>query len=193
MIKNKITISVGGIVIVAIAIFIGYLLGRSSVEIPEPETIVEIKWEKGETIRDTIKVPEPYEVIVKVPDSIPVPIHTDTAVLFAVWQDYYSTRKYNLYFSNDTSGVFKVDAIVNQNKLTYASSFIEPNIRTVYETKTIYKVPTIQFYGIIGSSVDLKTNKIQFGIDLRQKYMIGVSGIRIGNENGYTIDAGIKF
>ena len=45
--KNKITISVGGIVIVAIAIFVGYLLGRSSVEIPEPETIVEIKWEKG--------------------------------------------------------------------------------------------------------------------------------------------------
>lgn len=191
--KNKITISVGGIVIVAIAIFVGYLLGRSSVEIPEPETIVEIKWEKGETIRDTIKVPEPYEVIVKVPDSIPVPIHTDTAALFAVWQDYYSTRKYNLDFSNDTLGVFKVDAVVNQNKLISANSFIEPNIRTVHETKTIYKVPTIQFYGIIGSSVDLKTNKIQFGIDLRQKYMIGVSGIRIGNENGYTIDAGIKF
>ena len=167
--KNKITISVGGIVIVAIAIFVGYLLGRSSVEIPEPETIVEIKWEKGETIRDTIKVPEPYEVIVKVPDSIPVPIHTDTAALF------------------------EVDAVVNQNKLISANSFIEPNIRTVYETKTIYKVPTIQFYGIIGSSVDLKTNKIQFGIDLRQKYMIGVSGIRIGNENGYTIDVGIKF
>ena len=191
--KNKITISVGGIAIVAIAIFVGYLLGRSSVEIPEPETIVEIKWEKGETIRDTIKVPEPYEVIVKVPDSIPVPIHTDTATLFAVWQDYYSTRKYNLDFSNDTLGVFKVDAVVNQNKLISANSFIEPNIRTVHETKTIYKVPTIQFYGIIGSSVDLKTNKIQFGIDLRQKYMIGVSGIRIGNENGYTIDAGIKF
>lgn len=191
MIKNKITISVGGIVIVAIAIFVGYLLGRSSVEIPEPETIVEIKWEKGEAIRDTIKVPEPYEVIVKVPDSIPVP--TDTAALFAVWQYYYSTRKYNLDFSNDKLGVFKVDAVVNQNKLISANSFIEPNIRTVYETKTIYKVPTIQFYGIIGSSVDLKTNKIQFGIDLRQKYMIGVSGIRVGNENGYTIDAGIKF
>lgn len=191
MIKNKITISVGGIVIVAIAIFVGYLLGRSSVEIPEPETIVEIKWGKGEAIRDTIKVPEPYEVIVKVPDSITVP--TDTAALFAVWQYYYSTRKYNLDFSNDKLGVFKVDAVVNQNKLISANSFIEPNIRTVYETKTIYKVPTIQFYGIIGSSVDLKTNKIQFGIDLRQKYMIGVSGIRVGNENGYTIDAGIKF
>lgn len=189
--KNKITISVGGIVIVAIAIFVGYLLGRSSVEIPEPETIVEIKWEKGDAIRDTIKVPEPYEVIVKVPDSVPVP--TDTAALFAVWQDYYSIRKYELDFSNDTLGIYRVNTTVSQNKLISANSFIEPNIRTVYETKTIYKVPTIQFYGIIGSSVDLKTNKIQFGIDLRQKYMIGVSGIRIGNENGYTIDAGIKF
>ena len=96
-------------------------------------------------------------------------------------------------FSNDTLGAFKVDAVVNQNKLISVNSFIEPNIRTVYETKTIYKVPTIQFYGILGSSVDLKTNKVQFGIDLRQKYMMGVSGIRIGNENSYTIDLGVKF
>lgn len=189
--NSKITISVVGIVIVVIAFFIGYFLGKSDVEIPE--TIVEIRWEKGETIRDTIKVPVPYETIVKVPDTIPVFIPTDTIALFAIWQDYYSTRKYDLDFSNDTLGTFKVDASVSQNKLISATSLIQPNIRTVYETKTIYKVPTIQFYGIIGSSTDLKTNKIQFGIDLRQKYLIGLSGMIIEEKRGYTIDFGLKF
>ena len=191
--KNKITISIVEIVVVVIAIFIGYLLGKSSVEIPEPKIVVETKWEKGEIVRDTIKVIEPYEVIVKIPDSIHVPVATDTAALFAVWQDYYLTRKYDLDFSNDTLGTFKVNASVSQNKLVTATSLIEPNIRTVYETKTIYKVPTIQFYSILGSSIDFRTNKIQLGIDLKQKYLIGASGIRIGNENGYTIDLGIKF
>lgn len=191
--KNKITISIIEIVVVVIAIFIGYLLGKSSVEIPEPKIVVETKWEKGEIVRDTIKVIEPYEVIVKIPDSIHVPVATDTAALFAVWQDYYLTRKYDLDFSNDTLGTFKVNASVSQNKLVTATSLIEPNVRTVYETKTIYKVPTIQFYSILGSSIDFRTNKIQLGIDLKQKYLIGASGIRIGNENGYTIDLGIKF
>ena len=111
-------------------------------------------------------------------------VATDTAKLYAVWQDYYLTRKYDLDFSNDTLGTFKVNASVSQNKLVTATSLIEPNVRTVYETKTIYKVPTIQFYSILGSSIDFRTNKIQLGIDLKQKYLIGASGIRIGNEMG---------
>jgi len=109
---NKITISVGGIIVVLIAIFIGYLLGRSSVETPKSKTEIVVKWEKGDTIRDTIKVLEPYEV--KVPDSILVFMPTDTAKLFAIWKDYYLQRKYNLDFSNDSSGTFKVDAVVSQ-------------------------------------------------------------------------------
>jgi len=188
---NKITISVGGIIVVLIAIFIGYLLGRSSVETPKSKTEIVVKWEKGDTIRDTIKVLEPYEV--KVPDSILVFMPTDTAKLFAIWKDYYLQRKYNLDFSNDSSGTFKVDAVVSQNKLITATSLIKPNIRTVYEKQIIYKVPTIQFYGIIGNSIDLRINKIQFGVDIKQKFMIGVSGIRIEDKFGYTIDAGIKF
>jgi hypothetical protein len=189
--NNKITISVGGIIVVLISIFIGYLLGKSSVEIPKPKTEIIVKWEKGKIIRDTIKILEPYEV--KVPDSIVVFIPTDTAKLFAIWKDYYLQRKYNLDFSNDTLGTFKVDAVVRQNKIVSATSIIQPNIRTVYEKQTVYKVPMIQFYGIMGVSADLRTNKIQFGADLKQKFMIGVSGMRIENNYGYTIDFGIKF
>lgn len=189
--NKSITISIGGLIAVGIALLIGYFWGRSSVELPSSKRIVEVKWVKGDIVCDTINNPVPYEV--KVPVDRPVFIPTDTAALFAIWQDYYLARKYTLDFSNDSLGIFKIDAEVSQNKLISATSLIQPNIRTVYEKEVIYKVPTIQFYGIIGSSVDLKTNKIQFGIDLRQKYMIGISGMRIGNENGYTIDAGIKF
>lgn len=189
--NKSITISFAGIIVVLIAMFAGYLLGRSSIKIPEPNTEIVVKWEKGEIIRDTIKIPVPYEV--KVLDSIPVFIPADTAALFAIWQDYYLKRKYNLDFSNDTIGTFKIDAIVEQNKLVSATSFIRTNIRTVHETKTIYKVPIVQFYGLIGSSVNLKTNKIQFGADLKQKFMIGVSGIRIEDKYGYTLDFGINF
>lgn len=46
---------------------------------------------------------------------------------------------------------------------------------------------------MIGTSVDLKTNKIQFGVDLNQKYVIGVSGICMDDRYGYTLDFGIKF
>ena len=92
--NNKITISLTGIIAVAISLFLGYLWGRSSVELPAPKRIVEIKWEKGEVVRDTVEKPVPYEV--KVPDSIPIFIPTDTAALFAIWQDYYLERKYAL-------------------------------------------------------------------------------------------------
>lgn len=188
---KKITISVGAVIAVVIAIFVGYLWGRSSVELPEPRRIVEVKWVKGDVVRDTIDRPVPYEVIV--PDSIPVFIPTDTAALFAIWQDYYKERKYNLDFSNDSLGTFRVDATVNQNKLISATSFIQPNIRTVTEREVIYKVPTLQPWAMIGTSVDFRTNKIQFGLDIKNKFIVGASGMRIDDRYGYTLDFGIKF
>ena len=102
-------------------------------------------------------------------------------------------RKYALDFSNDSLGTFKVDAKVSQNKLISATSFIQPNIRTVYEKEVIYKVPTIQPWAMIGTSIDFRTNKLQFGLDLKNKYVIGVSGLRIEDKYGYTLDFGIKF
>lgn len=184
-------ILIATIVLVLIPLIAGYFWGRSSVKLPPPETIVEIKWEKGDTIRDTIKIPKPYEVIVI--DSIPVPVPTDTAALYAIWKDYHLQRSYDLDFSNDTLGIFKVNAKVNKNKLVAATSTIVPNIRTITKTNYVTKPVKTQFFGIIGSSVDFKTNKIQLGIDFKQKYIIGVSGIRMNNQWGYTIDAGIKF
>ena len=173
----------------SVGFFIGYLVfGKTE---PAVNRIVEIKWQKGETVRDTVDRPVPVETIIR--DSIPVPVPTDTAALFAVWKDYYLERKYALDFSNDSIGTFRVDATVNQNKLISATSLIQPNIRTVYEKEVIYKKEKWIPWAMIGTSVDLKTNKVQFGVDLNQKYVIGVSGIRMDDRYGYTLDFGIKF
>lgn len=173
----------------SVGFFIGYLVfGKTE---PVVNRIVEIKWQKGETVRDTVDCPVPVETIIR--DSIPVPVPTDTAALFAVWKDHYLERKYALDFSNDSIGTFRVDATVNQNKLISATSLIQPNIRTVYEKEVIYKKEKWVPWAMIGTSVDLKTNKVQFGVDLNQKYVIGVSGIRMDDRYGYTLDFGIKF
>lgn len=173
----------------SVGFFIGYLVfGKTE---PVVNRIVEIKWQKGEMVRDTVDRPVPVETIIR--DSIPVPVPTDTAALFAVWKDYYLERKYALDFSNDSIGTFRVDATVNQNKLISATSLIQPNIRTVYEKEVIYKKEKWVPWAMIGTSVDLKTNKVQFGVDLNQKYVLGVSGIRMDDRYGYTIDFGIKF
>lgn len=173
----------------SVGFFIGYLVfGKTE---PVVNRIVEIKWQKGEIVRDTVDCPVPVETIIR--DSIPVPVPTDTAALFAVWKDYYLERKYALDFSNDSIGTFRVDATVNQNKLISATSLIQPNIRTVYEKEVIYKKEKWVPWAMIGTSVDLKTNKVQFGVDLNQKYVIGVSGIRMDDRYGYTLDFGIKF
>lgn len=181
------------VLILAICLLVGFFIGYSVFGKTEPvvNRIVEIKWQKGETVRDTIDRPVSIETIIR--DSIPVPVPTDTAALFAVWKDYYLERKYVLDFSNDSIGTFRVDAVVNQNKLITATSLIQPNIRTVYEKEVIYKKEKWIPWAMIGTSVDLKTNKVQFGVDLNQKYVIGVSGIRMDDRYGYTLDFGIKF
>ena len=90
--NKSVTISIGGLIAIGIALLIGYFWGRSSVELPAPTRIVEVKWTKGEIVRDTIDRPVPYEV--EIPVDRPVFIPTDTAALFAIWQDYYLERKY---------------------------------------------------------------------------------------------------
>lgn len=187
---NKIIVKIIiGLLLVFSSLLIGYICGsRSKVE---SEKIVEIKWIKGKEIRDTIRVLEPYEVLV--PDSIPVFISTiDTTELLAVYKDYHNQKKYDLDFSDDSIGVFKVDAVVNQNKLVSATSIIQPNIRTVYEKEVVNKVSIFKPWLSVGTSIDLKTNKVQLGVDLK-RYMFGISGIRVNNKYSYTIDFGIKF
>ena len=193
--NKKITISLYGIIAIIIALFVGYIWGSSNIkELPASKTESVTKWIKGDTIRDTISVQKlkPYKVTLPSKD-IKIPSSTDTTKLFEVWKDYYTKRNYNLDFSNDTLGIFKVDAEVSENRLTKATSLIQPNIRTITTKETIYKVIKLQPYTVIGSSLDFRTNKIEIGLDFKQKYMLGISGIRLDDKYGYTIDLGIKF
>ena len=107
MMNKSITISVVTLMAIIISAGVGYLWGVKSVKIPEPETIIDIRYEKGDTIRITKYLPSPSSV-----DTIYIdrPTETDTAALYAVWDDYYLKRKYELDFSTDTTGIFKVEA-----------------------------------------------------------------------------------
>lgn len=192
---NKyVTISVGSIVTLVIGLVIGFFLGKAEVEPTPAKTQKIITWAKGQETIKEVPVPQPYVVhdttyIVK-----EVPIPTDTAALFKVWRDYYLTRDYDLDFSDDSLGVFKVKVAVHQNKVASSPvATIQPNIKIVTEENTVYKVSFIQGYVMIGTSVDFSVNQIQLGIDLKQKFLISVSGIRIKDKYGYTINAGIKF
>lgn len=189
---SEVKISKAAIISVVVAFIVGFLISRAFIE--EPTTIVKesVKYEPSPyAVHDTIEKPVPYEVIkdsiVYLPGKL---VEVDTA---AILSDYFLKRRYKLDFSTDTTGTFLINAEVCENKLVNAISTIRPLYRTRTKEKVIYKVPALQFYGMIGTSVDLKTNKIQFGVDLKQKFMIGASGMRLDDRYGYTLDFGIKF
>lgn len=172
----------------ALSGFLGYLIGSSYTETPEKVVEVITKYEKLPA--DTIKImyPEPYKVYDTITDL--QTIYVDTAKSI---DDYFKVREYYLDFSNDTLGKFVVETKVHQNSLMYAEAQIEPIIKTVTTTKTEYKVKALQIYAMLGSSVDLRCNQIQAGVDVADKYVFGVSGVRLGDKVGYTLNVGLKF
>lgn len=184
------------IIISIVMLISGFLIGRCS----NTNEVIAKTEERVEyvpspyPVHDTIYKPEPYEVVkleVKNQrDTIYLTQQVDTTKIL---EDYFLTRRYALDFSNDTIGVFKVNTEVYKNELISAESFIQPKYKTIIQENTVYKVPLLQFYTSIGSSIDFKTNKLSIGVDLKQRYLIGLSGIRHDNKFIYTIDLGIKW
>lgn len=184
------------IILATIAMVLFFFLGRLSVN---DKTVVEtkevVKYEPSAfVIRDTVTKDRLIPVETFVRDTVYKYLsqNVDTS---AIIHDYFLSRKYELDFSSDSTGVFLVNAEVNQNKLISANSQIQPVIKTVYResTNTTYKVPAVQFYGTIGTNLALDVNKISFGVDLKQKYLIEISGIRHKNDYSYTFGFGVKF
>ena len=191
------TKTIKALVVISIVMLIsGFLIGRCSNTnevIAKTEEVVKYV-SSPYPVYDTIYKPEPYEVVrleVKNQrDTIYLTKQVDTTKIL---EDYFLTRRYALDFSNDTIGVFKVNTEVHKNELISAESFIQPKYKTIIQENTVYKVPLLQFYTLIGSSIDFKTNKLSIGVDLKQRYLIGLSGIRYDNKFIYTIDLGIKW
>ena len=184
-------------IVLAIIMFVlGFVVSRLTIDEQEVKTKTVIKYEKQPyAVHDTIYEPKPYAEYIDTGSIHYIylpgkPIEPDTAAILA---DYIVRRKYNLDFSNDTLGVFKVDAEVTQNHLVSAVSTIQPIIRTVLTEKTVYRSKQLQLWAMFGTSPKLDFNKVQIGLDLKEHYMIGISGYRIDNKYDYTIDFGYKF
>lgn len=185
------------IIISLVAAVLGFVLGRLSVTdnkvVETKETVKYIH--STNTVTDTVYHPQPYNVYIPA-DTVYRYLtkfrEVDTA---AILKDYYLVRQYNLDFSNDTIGVFKVYADVGQNKLLKANSFIQPIIKNVYRETTVtqYKTKLLQPFVIVGTSPKFDFQKATIGIDLKQRYLFGVSGIRWDDKYNYSIDFGIKF
>lgn len=180
------------IILSIVVLFLVFMLGRcSNVNKNIAKTEETIKYVPSPyPVHDTIYQPKPYEVIRHKRDTMYLTQDVDTAKIL---EDYFLTRRYELDFSSDSVGVFKVNAEVSRNELTSAKSFIQPKYKTIVQENTIYKVPSLQFYAMVGSSLDFKTNKVSLGVDLKQKYLLGVSGVRFNENFSYTIDVGIKW
>lgn len=172
-----------------VGFLVGYFLAKSYLDKPEEIIKTVIKYEKGDT--DTIKIdnPVPYKVYDTI-TKLQVVYVVDTN---KVIDDYFKVREYKLDFSNDTLGSFLVNAKVHQNLLLSAKAQITPIIKTMTTDKIKYEVKTFSFYTMLGTSIDLKCNKISAGVKLKDKFMIGASGIRMNDCFNYTIDFGMVF
>jgi len=181
------------ITIVAIVLILsGYFL-RTSLEKSCVPTEIIVRDTVPFTVKDTIEVPKPYEV--EVPGDSVIVEYVQDVDTAKILYDYLTKKSYKLDFSNDSIGKIIVDVKIHKNSITESSADLaikRIRIHTI-ETKTVEVVRPIQFYGTIGSSVDFKFQQIGVGVDLGQKYMIGVSGVRFENNLGLMINTGIKF
>ena len=188
--KRNLYILLGILLFALTTFFIGYIWGKSKTETITKEVEV-TKYLPGEPIHDTVYKPKPYKEIVH--DTVDKPIPTDTAALYAAWLDYNKERFYNLDFSNDTLGEFTFDLSIQRNVLQQVNSRIVPIQKIITNEKTIYTVPMYQFYAMLGSDFTMRANKVEFGLDYKQKYMVSLSGIRYQDNYFYTFNVGLKF
>lgn len=182
------------IIILSIAmLLLGFLLGRLSVTdkitVETKEVVKNVP--SPYIVRDTIYSPLPALTFYKV-DTCYIMQKVDTAEIL---HDYFLSRQYRLDFSNDSIGKFIVDAEVNQNKLVSANSFIQPVTKFIYKENIVTKqtIKTFQPWVTIGTNVNLDCQQVTLGFDLKQKYILGVSGLRLNNKYNYTVNIGIKF
>lgn len=181
------------IFLVAVALMTSGYFIRKGFEKPCVPTTISHTDTISTTVLDTIDNPVPYLVEHTLPgDTVYLPQKIDT---LKILKDYYLKRHYELDFSSDTAGVFIADILVTENKIKTSNATIKAKVRVVnvIETKVVEKVKPLQLWAMLGSSIDFKGQQAQVGIDINQKYLLGVSGFRYNENIGWMINAGIKF
>lgn len=128
--------------IVIVAFIVGFFIGRKT------DTIETIKYIKGATVRDTVKIPYPSEETI--PPKPSLPIKSDTIYIDSIEyitqkvdtskiiSDYIIRRTYNFNLFDNKDGKLDVSQDIEQNKLTRFSYVYTPikEVRTIVEKKT---------------------------------------------------------
>lgn len=169
-----------------VGIFCGWLIGgRQEVQIVEsvryvPQHTIHIESElfPKPTKVENIELPR-LQYTDTVREEIRVP--ADTAGIVA---DYFKRRQYDLDFSTDTTGVYKVQAIICCNRLESARATIQPLQREV--ENTVVKVRKFRPFVSGGVAIGDKVGaSLGLGGIIKEKHIVSVKAMRIGNNNYY--------
>ena len=183
-----------------IGVFCGWLIGRQrEVEIKEtvryfegPTTTIAIEDPtpiKTEPIKSFTQ-PEPIHDTIIIREEVMVAIPADTAGIIS---DYLQKRVYDLDFSTDTTGTFRVNAIVEANHLTSATATIAPLQKEI--KCVIYPVPP-KFRPTIGAGIVVSNNigvTADVGAIIKDKHIVQAFYMRIDKQNFYGARYGIVF
>lgn len=178
----------------AVGIALGVWLGNLNKEVEVRE---EVRYVTREPIRiDTELFPKwTAERIILPPlqyhDTIRevVTIPADTAEIIA---DYFKERDYDLDFSTDSTGTFKVRAIVSRNRVARASAEIAPVVREVQTTTREVRA----FRAYAGGGVSIGKNvgaSVEVGALINDKHLPKFGYQRIGKDNLLYVGYGRTF
>lgn len=118
-----------------------------------------------------------------------VRIPADTA---GIINDYFKRRQYELDFSTDSTGTYKVQAVVYSNRLESASATIVPLQREIVTTiKEVRKFRPFVSGGVaIGNKVGAS---LGLGGIIKEKHIVSAKYMRLGNGNYYGAEYGYIF
>lgn len=171
---------------------LGWWLGSRSVEevVREDVRYVErpittIKYSMPEPIKVGVNLPRLQYDTIKITERIP----TDTAGIIA---DYFKRREYAQDFSTDSTGTFKVRAVVYCNRLEAISAEVAPLQREVLTTTRNVRV----FRPFVGGGVGIGSRmsaSVEVGALLKERHLLRVGYQRVGKENYLNLGYGYFF
>jgi len=174
-----------------ILVLIGFLLGRCTDEV---KTVTTVKYIKGKTITDSIKVPtlitesipaKPIYIIKSViKDSVTVQV-VDTSEILKDWTIKRSYRE--VVLDNDTTGKLEINADVQYNRLQKLGYSFTP-VEKIIES-TIVKNPKLELLGGVGATLNGALN-CQVGIlknHLGVTYMYTRDNVNNRNYHGLNV------
>ena len=174
-----------------VGIFCGWLIGARQ----EKQIVESIRYVQRPATNINFKLPAPSRV-----DSFDLPklqyhdttyikerIPADTA---GIINDYFKRRIYDLDFSTDTTGVYKLQLVTFCNRLESASATIIPLQREVEQTVvTVRKFRPFVSGGVaIGEKV---AASLGAGAIVKEKHIVRLEYMRIGDKN--YVQAGYGF